>query len=357
MPKSFIPIVLAGGKGERFWPLSRRARPKQFLSLDGSGLTLLQSTAERLVPLAGGWENVWVVTASHLEAGVREQLPQMPAANILVEPQGRDTAPAVAWATLEVAKRYGPEAIAAFFPADHWIGDLDIFQQTIEAATTLASDRPAIVTLAIQPGYAATGYGYIERGEAAGEFCGLTGYKVNRFTEKPDRETAEGFLQTGRYGWNSGMFVFQAGMAIAELKAYVPEILQLLEQKGAAAYDELPKISLDYALMEKTQLAYVLPATFSWDDLGDWNSLERLHQSKATAEGGNIELGTHVGYETQGAIVYASDTEETIVTLGMEDVVVVRDGTVTLVAHKSRTQDIKKVLKQLQGDDRFESLL
>ena len=357
MSNSFVPIVLAGGKGERFWPLSRRARPKQFLSLDGSGLTLLQSTAERLAPLAGGWENLWVVTASHLEAGVQEQLPQMPQANILVEPQGRDTAPAVAWATLEVAKRYGPEAIAAFFPADHWIGDLEVFQQTISAAAALASERPAIVTLAIQPDYAATGYGYIEQGEAVGEFGGLTGYRVNRFTEKPDLATAEGFLKTGRYGWNSGMFIFQAGVVQQELATHAPEIVQLLEQKGADAYSELPKISIDYALMEKTQLAYVLPATFSWDDLGDWNSLERLHKNKAAANGSNIELAAHVGYDTQGAIVYASDDQERIVTLGMEDAVIVRDGKVTLVAHKSRTQDIKKVLKQLQDDDRFEALL
>lgn len=354
MPDSLIPIVLAGGKGERFWPLSRRQRPKQFLSLDGSGSTLLQSTAARLVPLAGGWENLWVVTAAHLAAGIQGQLPQLPADNNLVEPEGKDTAPAVAWATLEVVKRYGPEAVVAFFPADHWIGDRAVFERTIQAAATLARERPAIVTLGIQPSYPATGYGYIEQGEAAGDFNGLPGYRVNRFTEKPDGETATGFLQTGRYSWNSGMFIFQAGVALQEFETHAPEIVRLLQQKGAQAYSELPKISVDYALMEKTQLAYVLPAPFPWDDLGDWNSLERLHKTEGSS---NVELGTHVGYETQGAIVYASDDREVIVTLGLEDVVVVRDGNVTLVANKGRTQEIKKLLKQLQGDARFESLL
>ncbi len=351
---SFIPIVLAGGKGERFWPLSRRQRPKQFLSLDGSGSTLLQSTAERLVPLAGGWENLWVVTASHLANGILEQLPQMPAANNLVEPQGRDTAPAVAWATLEAAKRYGPEAIVAFFPADHWIGDRAIFEQTIQAAAALARSRPAIVTLGIKPSYPAVGYGYIEQGDAVGEFGGLPGYRVSRFTEKPDRDTAAQFLETGRYSWNSGMFIFQAGVALQELRAHAPEILNPLEAKGVAAYGELPKISVDYALMEKTDLAYVLPAPFPWDDLGDWNSLERLHK---TADSTNVELGTHIGYDTQGTIVYASDAGDVVVTLGLEDTVIVRDGNVTLVARKSRTQEIKKLLKQLQSDDRFETLL
>jgi mannose-1-phosphate guanylyltransferase len=353
MNQSLVPVILAGGKGERFWPLSRRHRPKQFLCLDGSGRSLLQGTADRLLSLAGSWKNLWVITSSAIADGVREQLPDLPEKNLLVEPEGKDTAPAVTWATLEVAKRYGQEVAIGFFPADHYIGDRAAYRDTLKAATEVALTRKAIVTLGIQPDYPATGYGYIEQGEKAGEFQGLPVYKVSRFTEKPDRPTAETFLATGRFSWNSGMFIFQAKVVLAELNTHAPNILQALVEKGTAAYSTLEKKSIDYALMEKTQLAYVLPANFGWDDLGDWNSLERLWQGK----GQNVELATHVGLDTEGAILYASDEGEAIVTIGLQDVVIVRDGNATLVVRKDRTQDIKQVLKQLQADPRLEKLL
>jgi mannose-1-phosphate guanylyltransferase len=353
MDTSMIPVILAGGKGERFWPVSRRERPKQFLSLDGSGQTLLQATANRLLPLTSGWENVWVITSEMLASGVQEQLPNLPVENCLVEPQGRDTAPAVAWATLEIARRYGEDAVIGFFPADHWVGDGAKFQQTIAAGVELAKAEKAIVTLGMQPSYPSTGYGYIEQGKKLGEYQGLSAYAVTRFTEKPDYETAESFIATQRFSWNSGMFIFRAGVVLQELAQQAPEILTPLQQKGKAAYADLPKNSIDYALMEKTQLAYVLPSEFSWDDLGDWNALERLFQGDQD----NVEMGTHVGLDTKGSIVYSSDPEEVVVTLGLEDVVIVRDRGVTLVVKKDRTQDIKKLLKKLQADNRFDKLL
>lgn len=354
MTQSLIPVILAGGKGERFWPLSRRHKPKQFLCLDGSGRSLLQSTADRLLELAGGWENLWVITSAQLADGVREQLPELPAANLLVESEGRDTAPAVAWTTLEVAKRHGNEAVVGFFPADHWIGDQAAFGKTIQAAVEQAIATPAIVTLGIQPGYPSTGYGYIEQGAQTGTYQDLPVYKVSRFTEKPDRPTAESFLATGRFSWNSGMFIFRAGVVLEELRTHAQEIIAPLESQGVAAYPQLPKKSIDYALMEKTQLAYVLPAAFGWDDLGDWNALERLLKK---ADQPNVELAKHIGLDTQGAILYASQGDDVIVTIGLEDVVVVRDGNVTLLVKKDRTQEIKKVLATLQADPDLQSLL
>ncbi len=353
MTTSIIPVILAGGKGERFWPVSRRERPKQFLCLDGSGSTLLQGTAKRLLNLADGWERIWVITSEILADGVQTQLPQLPSENCLVEPQGKDTAPAVAWATLEIAKRYGEEVVLGFFPADHWIGNTVKFEQTIAAATELAENQNAIVTLGMKPTYPAIGYGYIEQGNAIANYQGLSAYQVNRFTEKPDRNTAESFIATQRFSWNSGMFIFRAGVVLKELKQQAPDVLAPLEEKGKAAYADLPKISVDYALMEKTQLATVIPSEFGWDDLGDWNALERLFKGKQK----NVEVGTHVELDTQGSIVYNSDPEEVVVTLGLEDVVIVRDRSVTLVVKKDRTQDIKKLLKQLQADDRFDKLL
>ncbi|HEY9739901.1 MAG TPA: sugar phosphate nucleotidyltransferase, partial [Coleofasciculaceae cyanobacterium] len=269
------------------------------------------------------------------------------------EPEGRDTAPAVAWATLEIARRYGEDAVVGFFPADPWIEDQQAFQQTIHAATEMASAQPSIVTLGITPSYPSTGYGYIEQGEQTGTFGGFPVYKVTRFTEKPDRETAESFLATGQFSWNSGIFIFRAGVVLEELRTHAPEIIGPLEEKGSAAYSQLPKKSIDYALMEKTQLTYVIPASFGWDDLGDWNAIERLFKGDAP----NVELAHHVGMDTQGAIFYASGEDEVIVTIGLEDLVVVRDRNVTLIVKKDRTQEIKQVLKKLQDDPKLQDLL
>jgi len=353
MSVSIIPVILAGGKGERFWPVSRRERPKQFLSLDGSGNTLLQATANRVLHLASGWDKLWVITSQLLASRVKEQLPQLPAENCLVEPEGKDTAPAVAWATLEIAKRYGEDAVIAFFPADHWIGNTLTFVKTIAAAEELAKCQSAIVTLGVNPTYPATGYGYIEQGDLAGTYQDLTAYGVARFTEKPDYETAKSFLDSKRFSWNSGMFIFRAGVVLQELQQYAPDILTPLQEKGKAAYPDLPKNSIDYALMENTQLSYVIPCDFGWDDLGDWKALERLFNG----DQGNVAMGTHMGLDTQGSIIYSSDSQEVVVTLGVEDLVIVRDREVTFVAKKDRTQDIKELLKQLQTDNRFDKLL
>jgi mannose-1-phosphate guanylyltransferase len=353
----FIPIILAGGKGERFWPVSRLKRPKQFLCLDGGTRSLLQATADRLLPLAS-WDSLFVITASHLADGVREQLPELPEANILVEPQGRDTAPAVAWATLEVAKRYGDDAVCGFFPADHYITDEQRYCDTLRAATEVAVSRGAIATLGITPTFASTGYGYIEQGVEVGTFTAglvkdLPAYEVSRFAEKPDKATAEAFLVSGRYSWNSGMFIFPAAVMIGELKTHAPEMTQALMEKGVEAYTNLEKLSIDYAVMEKTDRAFVVPANFGWDDLGDWNAIERLLKGDSD----NVELCEHVGLDTMGSILYSTNTDEIIVTIGLEDVVVVRDGNATLIVKKDRTQDIKQAVKALGAEDKFQHLL
>ncbi|MBR8837086.1 MAG: mannose-1-phosphate guanylyltransferase [Stigonema ocellatum SAG 48.90 = DSM 106950] len=354
MNKSLFPVILAGGKGERFWPLSRQNRPKQFLTLDGGSRSLLQATADRLLPLTGGWENLWVITSSQIAQGVQEQLPELPSHNLLIESQGRDTAAAVAWSSLEIKKRYGEDTLIGFFPADHWIADQQAFENTLTAASLLAANTAAIVTLGIKPTFPSTGYGYIEQGEKMGTFNDLPAYHVNRFTEKPDRQTAEHFLSTGRFSWNSGMFIFRAGVVLNELHIHAPEIIEPIEKDGPSIYPQLPKKSIDYALMEKTSLAYVLPVEFGWDDLGDWNAIERLLKKE---DNPNVELATHIGLDTQGSIVYATNPEDVIVSIGLEDLVIVRDRNVTLIAKKDRTQEIKQILKTLQSDPRYTHLL
>lgn len=199
--------------------------------------------------------------------------------------------------------------------------------------------------MGIQPAYPATGYGYIEQGEGIGTFGDKPAYRVARFTEKPDLDTATEFVESGRFSWNGGIFIFRAGIGLQELNIHAPQVLTPLKESGQAAYPILPKISIDYALMEKTQRACVLPVHFGWDDLGDWNALSRLLPQDSQS---NVAVGTHEHLDSKGCVIYNDRPEEAIVTLGLEDVVVVRAGNATLVAHKSRTQDIKAVLKQLQ---------
>ncbi|NRB06439.1 MAG: mannose-1-phosphate guanylyltransferase [Richelia sp.] len=354
MKISLFPVILAGGKGERFWPLSRRDRPKQFLSLDGSSHSLLQATANRLLPLAVAWDNLWVITSSQLASGVQKQLPQLPSENLLIESQGRDTAAAVAWTSLEIKKRYGEDAIVGFFPADHWITDQQGFTHTLNAAVQLAASKPAIVALGIEPTYPSTAYGYIEQGEEFGSFNDLPAYHVQRFTEKPDRNTATKFINRGRFTWNTGMFIFQVGVLLDQMYTHAPEIIEPIEKYGLDIYPQLPKKSIDYALMEKTNLAYVLPVKFDWDDLGDWNAVERLLKQE---DNPNVDMATHVCLDTKGAIVYTTNSEDVIATIGLDDVVIVRDRNITLIVKKDRTQDIKQLLSKLKTDPKFTSLL
>lgn len=350
----FVPIILAGGKGERFWPLSRLDRPKQFLKLLPDGRSLIRATTDRLMPLVGGWEHLWVLTTFNLLEGIGEHLPPLPAENLLVEPEPRDTAAAVAYATLLAQQMYGPEVTVGIFPADHYIADEDGFRAAIGAAADFAREHEAIVTLGIRPTFPSTGYGYIQQGAEAGLSNGYETYKVLRFAEKPNQATAEAYLREGGYWWNGGIFVFRAGVMLAEFERYAPEILSLLQARGRDAYPELPKRSLDYAVMEHTDKTYVIPADFGWDDLGDWNALERLLGS-GTPES-NLALARHVGIDTQGSILYTTG-DEVIVTLGLDNVLIVRDGPVTLIVKKERSQEIKKVLEALRKDPQLVGLL
>lgn len=343
----FYPVILAGGSGERFWPLSRQSKPKQFLTLDGTGLSLLQATAQRLTHSLCTADQLLVVTSNDHRGQVLEQLPELPLENLLVEPVARDTAAAVLYAALTIA-RDDPEAIMGVFAADHRITQQSAFDATIGQAIAFASAHEALITIGIKPTYPATGYGYIEVGAGAAD-PGI--HRVQRFVEKPSAEVAEQLLSTGNYLWNAGMFVWSVQAVLRAFEQYAPELWQQLSQAAGErggfrrVYPELPKISVDYAIMEHAQNVVVIPATFDWDDLGDWNALERLLKG----EGANVVVGRHVTLDTGGAILYTTEGEGLTATIGLDDVVVVRSGDVTLVVKKDRTQDIKKVVQQLKA--------
>ncbi len=265
-----------------------------------------------------------MVVPPHLEDLVREHLPWLPPANILLEPEPKDTAFAVSFAL-----RHLPEGVIAFFPADHYVGDEGAFRRDVGLALEAASELEGILTLGVAPTYPATGYGYLERGEEVRERV----FKVARFLEKPDREKAERLHASGRFYWNAGIFVAPKKVWWEEFARHAPEVL---EGRG-------DKISLDYALMEKTDRAFMVPASFPWDDLGDWRALERYLKGN----GDNVELARHVGLDTRGAIIYAQG-DELIVTLGLQDVVIVREEKVTLIARKDRVEELKKLLATLR---------
>jgi mannose-1-phosphate guanylyltransferase len=351
--QKLIPVILAGGSGERFWPVSRRAKPKQFLSLDGTGQTLLQATVGRLQPLCNDIDDIYIVCNEMHRGIILEQLPDLPLENLIAEPEAKDTAAAILLATLRIIKMHGTDTIIGVFPSDHNIGSQIEFQNTIEHAHKLAENNHAIVTLGIKPTFASTGYGYIQSGTDHNQHSKT----VQRFVEKPNLETAETYLERGGYYWNGGMFIYKTSVMQNAFTKYAPDILEALEhcknnRELKNAYQNIRKISIDYAILEPSSLAnevLVVPTTFLWDDLGDWNALARLLQG----DNPNLEIGSHLGLDTSGAILYTTTGDDLIVTLGLEDVLIVRDGNVTLVAHKHRTQDIRHLVAKLRAEPEF----
>ena len=346
---SFVAVIMAGGKGQRFWPLSTSDKPKQFLDLEQSGRTLIQRTFDRILPLAGSPQQILVATAAPYVDLVKEQLPDLPVGNILLEPEGRDSAPAVALASLEVEDRFG-DVVTGFFSSDHQIHNEDVFLDVIHRASLLATETGGIVTVGITPTRPATGYGYIEAGESATH----GGFRVTTFAEKPNAVKAQQYIDAGNFSWNAGIFVWQTGTILTELDRYAPELMKPLRQafsSGTVAevFPTLDKISIDFAVMEHTNKAYVIPGDCGWDDIGDWVALERLLEEKGGKQDTNTVIGKHVGLETDGNIIYTENPEDVIVTLGIENLIIVKRGNAILLARKDRVQDIKKVL----GDERL----
>lgn len=349
MPEQpFAAVIMAGGQGTRFWPLSTADRPKQFLDLERTGRSLLQATYDRLLPLTGGPAGVYVATAARYRDLVRAQLPDVPEDQVLVEPSPRDSGPAIALASLTIHRRTGG-ATLGFFSSDHRIPGVDAFHAAVRQATELAETERGLVTLGIAPTHPATAYGYIERGEAVGP-----GYRVARFVEKPNADRARQYLTDGGFDWNAGIFVWRSDVILEELAEHAPDIAGPLLAAANDALDDvfptLPRRSIDYAVMEHTRRAFVVPVDCGWDDIGDWVALERLLVRDADA---NTVVGTHVGLETSGNVIYTAGPDDVVVTVGVHDLVVVKDGDTVLVVAKDRIADLKRVL----GDERLSELV
>jgi mannose-1-phosphate guanylyltransferase len=347
-------LIMAGGGGTRFWPRSRRTRPKQFLTLAGER-TLLQMTAER-VEVQVPAQNTWVMTGADHRDEVITQLPHLPPNQILGEPCPRDTAACVALGAALAASR-DPQAVLLVLPADHVIEPAQEFRRIVHAAELLAAEHPdALITFGITPTWPSTGYGYVHRGEPLPGRMGLNVYAVKAFREKPNESTARDYLATGEYFWNAGVFVGTAAAFLEQFGRHEPDMLAAV-QRIAAAWDtprqdlafveEFPllrKTSFDFAIMEKCPNVLVMAAPYRWDDIGSWLALERLHPHDAD---GNTVLARHVGLNTNGCII-VGDADSVIATLGVSNLVIVQDGDCILVADKSRESDIKMLVEELK---------
>ena len=346
----FVAVIMAGGKGQRFWPLSTELRPKQFLDLEQSGRTLLQNTYDRLLPIAKSSHNVFVATGQGYVDLVREQLPDLPQTNLIIEPVSKDSAPAIAYTSLEIEARFG-DILVGFFPSDHRIAKRRAYRETILSATALATRTKGIVTIGITPDRPATGYGYIQRGKQTGD-----GYHVLKFAEKPNAKKAQTYIESGKYYWNAGIFICHISSMLTELDKHTPFLTKSLRRAMKTGsitetFSKLENISIDFAVMEHTKDAYVVLGNFGWDDIGDWVALERLLNRKN--ETTNTVVGKHIGLEAKGNIIYTENAEDVIVTLGVSDLVVVKRGNTVFLVHKEKVQDIKHLLE----DERLAALV
>lgn len=355
-----IPLILSGGSGTRLWPVSRKNLPKQFLNLAGQG-TLFQQTIARTRALPGVGAPIVVASEDHrflaaeqlLEAGIE-------GATIVLEPLARNTAPAIALGALQ-ALAHDPEAILLVLPADHLIGDTPSFCEAVQRALP-AAEQGWLVTFGIRPDRAETGFGYIRRAERIDGDA----YRVEQFVEKPDLATAERYLADGGYDWNSGMFLFQARRYLEELAEHAPAMLAAVQDAHASIkadldfirldadrFAQVPDDSIDYAVMEKTRRAAVVPVSCAWSDIGSWSALW-LTGAKDTQ--GNVRDGDTLSVDTRNSLLRSHD-RHLLATVGVDDLIVVTTPDATLVAHRDAAQDVKKIVDQLKASGRSEHSL
>ena len=364
-------VLLAGGRGTRFWPRSRMRTPKQLLNITGRD-TMLRETAERLAPLFPA-RNLWAVTNEEQVKEVRAQLSRVPASHILAEPVGRNTAAAIALAAFHLAHEHG-DALMAVLPADSYIADAPRYLKIVRAALELARTPGNLVVIGVPPTRPETGYGYIERGPAAGRASGEPAFVVRRFTEKPALPLARRYVKSRAYIWNAGMFFWRVSTFLNCLKDFLPETYASLARLSAEigtrgfdrqlsrTYPKLENISVDYAIMEPATRpsegaarngggVFVLPAEVGWSDIGSWAAVYELLAKKA---GENVSAGSHFAHDAHGN--YFWSPKKFIAAVGVHDLVVVETDDAILICPRSRAQDVGKIVKALEAEKRRELL-
>ena len=354
----FYPVILAGGRGTRFWPLSRKRRAKQLLALDGEQ-TMIQQTVQRLLPLAAP-NHFWIITNEELQAAIARQVPRLPKKQIIAEPVGKNTAPAIGLAAF-LLHRLDPRATIGLFPSDHVIGDEKTYRDVIQRGTEIASAGNNIVVLGIRPTRPETGYGYIESGAP----LEMEVLRVRRFTEKPDVEHATQFVSAGNYFWNSGMFLWSALTLVNALQEHLPKTAALLEEIASVygtskfsstfrkLYPKCENISVDYAVLEPRSAKgeegsniYCIPADFGWNDLGSWAALHEHHSLKSKSADGNL-IASDGSYTLNARGNYVHAPGKFVATVGVDNLVVVETEDALLITSRERSQDVGKVVQYL----------
>lgn len=349
-------LIMAGGRGERFWPKSRKNLPKQFLSLTDDGKTMIQLTVDRILPLVN-MENIYIATNKDYRQLVLEQLPGLPEENVLCEPAGRNTAPCIGLGAVHIAKKL-KDALMLVLPSDHLIKFNNMFLSTLKDACDVAEDHANLVTIGITPDYPETGYGYIKFDS---NICNKRAFKVDRFVEKPSLEVAKEYLATEEYLWNSGMFVWKVSSILKNIQQFMPDTYDgLMKIKEAIGTENQESVlekefmnfasqSIDYGIMEKAEDIYIIPGTFGWDDVGSWLAVERIKKSN---EYGNVVNGNIITVNTHNCIIQGD--KKLIATVGLDDVIVVDTRDATLICAKDSAGDIKKVTENLKICNRNE---
>jgi mannose-1-phosphate guanylyltransferase len=353
----YYAVIMAGGGGTRLWPLSRRSRPKQMLALVDER-SLFQTAVQRLAGLFPP-ERILVVTVQEQADDLRAQAPEIPSQNYLIEPMPRGTASVVGLAALALSQR-DQEAVMAILTADHYIGSETRFHQLLHAAHDAASDG-YLVTLGIEPTFPATGYGYVQRGEQVGTYGGLDVFHALRFREKPDAAAAQQMLASGDHAWNSGMFVWRTQDILAEFERQMPELAaQLAEIRRAwdgpeqqavvgRVWPQIRTQTIDYGIMEGAQRVATIPAAgLEWSDVGSWDSL--FDVLPADSQGNIVMGGQHIALDSQRSLVYTGDRPRLVVTIGLDDLIVVDTGDVLLVCPTDQAQRVREVVDRLKKD-------
>lgn len=354
-------LIMAGGAGTRFWPLSRKEKPKQFLNLTDQNMSMLQSTVDRVKEMVE-IERVFIATNNLYVDKITEQLPELPEENIIVEPCKRNTAPCIGLASLYIERKY-PDSTMVVLPSDHVVEDTESFKNILNSAASYANKGENIVTLGIKPDKPETGYGYIHLGDKVQEVEDNSVYKVQEFTEKPNLEKATRFFEDGKYYWNSGMFVWKTETILNKLKEHLPEIYNNLKeisrsigkQDESEVIDEkfscMNNISIDYGVLEKEKDIFVIPADFGWNDVGSWTALSEINE---VDENNNLINSDHVGMDTNDSIIYSKD--KLVTSIGVDNLIIVNTEDAILVCNKDNAQDVKK-LRKLLKDKGFDNYL
>ena len=353
-------LIMAGGSGTRFWPRSRVEKPKQYLKLFGEE-SLLQSTLNRFKTFTDS-ENIYIVSGKNQAEALESQATDIPHENLIYEPVGKNTLPCIGLAAM-FAEKDNPDGIMVVSPADHLIRDYGLFRDTVQAAAKIADEKDGIVTIGINPVYPATGYGYVKTAEDITGVEKMKQFKVEKFVEKPNTETAKNYLEEGGYYWNSGLFIFKVSVFLKAVQEFAPELfndLRRIQQDiGKASFPQtldtiyraVESISVDYGIMEHAQNIYLVEGNFDWNDLGSWES---VYLEAEKDENGNVAQGETIFLDAKNSYVYAEN--ELVALVGLNDVVVVRTGNATLVCKRDKVQDVKKIVEQLKSENKNQFL-